>query len=108
MTRSIDVTMEIDASIDDVYKALTDANELVRWFPLEAGENDDGSVWMSWGNGTRFSGEVGASEPPHHVRFLYRQPPPGRDPKTLTENDWVEIATDYRLEAKGGSTVLRP
>ena len=107
MTRSIDVSLEIDASIEDVYKALTDASELVRWFPLEAGENEDGTVWMSFGDGNRFSGTVAASDPPRHVRLLYRQPPPGRDEKTLTEDDLVEIVTDYRLEIKGGKTVLR-
>jgi hypothetical protein len=41
------------------------------------------------------------------VRFVYRQPPPGRDPSTLTEDELVEVATDYRLEADGGKTVLR-
>jgi len=107
MTRSIDISVEIDASIEDVYKALTDATELVRWFPLEAGKNEDGSVWMSFGDGNRFSGAVAGSEPPRHVRFLYRQPPPGRDPKPLTEDDFVEIVTDYRLETKSGKTVLR-
>ncbi len=107
MTRSIDVSLEIDASTEDVYKALTDASELVRWFPLEAGENEDGTVWMSWGDGNKFSGTVAASEPPRHVRFLYRQPPPARDPDTLTEDDLVEIVPDYRLETKGGKTVLR-
>ena len=107
MTRSIDVSVEIDASIEDVYKALTDASELVRWFPLEAGENEDGSLWMSFGDGHRFSGAVAASERPDHVRLLYRQPPPGRDPKTITEDDLVEIVTDYRLETQGGKTVLR-
>lgn len=107
MTRSIDVTLDIDAPVEDVYKALTEADELVRWFPLEAGEHDDGTVWMSWDGDTKFAGEVAASEPPHHVRFVYRQPPPARDPKTLTDDDLVEIATDYRIESKGGKTVLR-
>lgn len=107
MPRSIDVEMEIDAPIEDVFKALTDARELTRWFPLDAGENEDGSVWMSWGEGQKFSVGVESSEPPHRVRFVYRQPPPGRDPETLTEADFVEIATEYRLEARGGKTVLR-
>lgn len=106
-TRSIETSIEIDAPIEAVWKALTEASELVRWFPLEAGEEPDGTLWMSFGEGTRFAGKADVSEPPHRVRFVYRQPPPGRDPSTLSPEDLVEIATEYTLETERGKTVLR-
>lgn len=34
--RRIEKEIEINAPLEDVWKALTDANELARWFPLEA------------------------------------------------------------------------
>ena len=47
--RSVEQVIEINAPIEAVWKALNDPVELVRWFPLEAGVNADGSIWMSWG-----------------------------------------------------------
>ncbi|MGH9858845.1 MAG: SRPBCC family protein, partial [Candidatus Acidiferrales bacterium] len=47
-TRSVEETIEINAPVEAVWKALTDAEELTRWFPLKAGENPDGTVWMAW------------------------------------------------------------
>ena len=36
-TRTIETEIRIDAPVDQVWQALTDPEELVRWFPLEAG-----------------------------------------------------------------------
>lgn len=106
-SRSLEVEISIEAPADAVWKAITDATELVRWFPPFAGENDDGTVWMSWDGDNRFSGNVELLEPGRKARFVYLQPPPGRDPASLTEEDLVEIATEYRLETRAGKTVLR-
>ena len=50
-TRSIERTIRIAASPDDVFRALTEANELTNWFPVQAKSDprEGGSVWMSWG-----------------------------------------------------------
>ena len=106
-TRSLETEMRIDAPIEAVWDALTRAEELVRWFPLEAGENADGSVWMSWGDGFRFEGRPAESDPPRRIRFVYHQPPPGRDPATLEPEDFAQIATEYVLESEGGKMLLR-
>lgn len=89
------------------WDALTRAEELVRWFLLEAGENPDGSLWMSFGEGFRFEGRAAESDPPHRIRFVYPQPPPGRDPASLKPEDYAQIATEYVLESDGGMTLLR-
>jgi uncharacterized protein YndB with AHSA1/START domain len=106
-SRSLETRIRIEAPLEAVWEALTRAEELVRWFPLEAGENPDGSLWMSWGDGVRFEGRPAESDPPHRARFVYRQPPPGRDPATLKPEDFAEIATEYLLESEGGTTLLR-
>ena len=105
--RTLETSIELDASIEDVWKALTEPEELVRWFPLEAGRNPDGSLWMSWGGGQKFSGEVPLSEPPHRLRAVHRQPPPGRDPASVPPEEFAEIATEYSLESERGKTILR-
>ena len=90
--RSIVSEIEIDAPIEAVWKALNDAQELTRWFPLEAGVNPDGTVWMSWGGAFRFEGKPEIVEPPHRLRSTGG---PGG------------MATDITLEARGGKTHVR-
>ena len=52
LTRTIEKELEIDAPIEAVWKALTDAEELTNWFPLEARVKPGvgGSIWRleSW------------------------------------------------------------
>jgi len=96
--RSVDEHIEIAAPAEAVWKALTDAEELTRWFPLEAGENPDGTGWMAWGNEFRFSGRVTASE---RLKLLRTEPvfPPGVVAPPMV--------TEFRLEAQGGKTLVR-
>jgi uncharacterized protein YndB with AHSA1/START domain len=98
-TRSVEQFIEIDAPVEAVWKALTDALEMTRWFPLQAGENPDGSVWMAWGDDFKFTGRVEASEP---MRYLRSVPvfPPGVEPP-------VKMATEIWLETRAGKTVVR-
>ncbi len=50
-TRSIETEFEIAAPVDAVWKALTDADELTNWFPLNARVKPGvgGSILMTWG-----------------------------------------------------------
>ena len=98
-TRSVEETIEINAPVEAVWKALNDAEEMTRWFPLKAGENPDGTVWMAWGDDFKFVGRVEASEP---LRYLRTVPvfPPGQQPQ-------VKMATEVWLEARAGKTHVR-
>ena len=51
-TRSITKEVRIDAPVEAVWKALTDAAELTRWWPLDAKvkPGPGGFIWMSWRN----------------------------------------------------------
>lgn len=98
VTRSIEAQIEIAAPIEAVWKALTDAEEMTRWFPLEAGTNPDGTVWMGWGEGYRFTSRVAAADPPRYLRVtpvLAEGAPP-----TL-------MMTEIFLESRRGKTLLR-
>ncbi len=98
-TRTLEQSIEINAPVEAVWKALTDAEEMTRWFPLQAGENPDGTVWMAWGDDFKFTGRVEACEP---MRYLRTVPvfPPGQEPP-------VKMATEVWLEARAGKTFVR-
>lgn len=111
-TRAIEKEIEINAPIATVWKALTAAKELTQWFPLEAGENPDGTMWMSWRNEFKFASRIEVAEPPHHIRTVPVQSNWSQD-KAEKENAAGEaapawgMATDFYLEARGGKTAVR-
>jgi len=111
-TRAIEQELEIKAPIEIVWKALTDAGELTQWFPLEAGENPDGTMWIAWRNEFKFASRIEVWEPPHHVRTVPVQSHWSQENKkeenssTGADSSWG-LATDFYLEARGGATALR-
>lgn len=95
--RSVERQIEIAAPAGAVWKALTDAEELVRWFPLEARvtPGSGGTIWMRWDESEVVDDRIEVWEPERHLRSTGRA------------GSWSSIATDYYLQGKGGSTVLR-
>lgn len=107
--RVVEKEIEIDASLDAVWKALTEAEELKRWFPLDAKVTPGagGKVWMAWGD---FSGEspIEVWEPRRHLRTVESHPPSAMDIAAGADpNVPLRMALDYYLETRRGKTVLR-
>lgn len=98
-TRQVEESIEIDAPIEAVWQAMNSADEMTRWFPLRAGVNPDGTVWMAWRDDFKFVGRVEASEPPRYLRSVPVFPP-GMEPP-------VKMATEVWLESRAGKTVVR-
>lgn len=97
-TRSVQREIRIAAPPDVVWKALTDAEELRRWFPLEARvtPGPGGRLWMRWDATELDDTRIDVWEPERHLRT------------TGTQGGWAGLATDYYLRsAEGGTTVLR-
>ncbi len=103
MTPAIERRMEFDASVERVWRALTDGRELASWFPdtaaFDMGEGVSGEfVWAEHG---RYAVRVEAFEPPRYVAWRWSREadtPVGDGPSTLVE---------FRLsERPGGGTVL--
>lgn len=96
-TRSLERSIRIAAPIDAVWKALTDADELTRWFPpvarVEPGEG--GRVWRRWPSGEDIQERIDRWVPNAHLRTV-----------GLT-GVWKDIVTDYHLSGGGGETILR-
>jgi uncharacterized protein YndB with AHSA1/START domain len=96
VSRSIDKHVAIDAPIDVVWRAITEADELTRWFPVDARVEPGlgGTIWLSWGGGTEGTAPITAWEPER--RFGWTE---SRGPHRL--------AVDFHIEGRGGATVVR-
>jgi uncharacterized protein YndB with AHSA1/START domain len=97
-TRAAAGEIEIDAPVERVWRALTEARELERWFPLEAEvePGPEGRIRMSWGNEFDAWSPVEVWDAPRHLRLVWAMP--GEAP--------VQV-TDYHLGGEGGRTRLR-
>jgi uncharacterized protein YndB with AHSA1/START domain len=102
--RSIETQIEINAPIDDVWKALADAEELSNWFPIKARikPGAGGSVWSYWADDMQWESPIDIWEEPSHMRVVWMRPGKMGDFEVP-----FEVAVDYHLEARGGTTVLR-
>lgn len=96
-TRSASGEVRIDATPDRVWRALTEARELERWFPLHAkvSPGPGGSLSMSWGNEFTEAMPIETWDSPRHLRTAW---PWGGG---------TAVVTDYYLSADGEGTLLR-
>jgi uncharacterized protein YndB with AHSA1/START domain len=98
-TRSAEGQMAIDASAERVWRALTDARELERWFPLDARvePGEGGTIFMSWRNEFAADMRILVWDPPRHLRTAW----------PFHADDQPAQVTDYTIESHGGRTVVR-
>lgn len=97
-TRSASGRIEIQASPERVWTALTDAADLVRWFPLEArvDPGDGGSIFMSWKNEFAAESKIIGWDPPRRLAISWGW---GDEAETQPQ------VTEYRIEkGEGGIT----
>jgi uncharacterized protein YndB with AHSA1/START domain len=82
----------VGAPVQDVWKALTDPAELVKWFPLEARvtPGKGGKVFLSWGPRSEGEAEIVNWEPG----------------KALAWKDQLALV-EFTLEQRGGKTLVR-
>jgi uncharacterized protein YndB with AHSA1/START domain len=109
-TRAVNAEIELAAPPEAVWKALTDADELTRWFPLEAGKTPEGNLWMSWRNEFKWESRIEMAEPNRHFRIATVESLAGEQTGKASERATTKAeptATDFYLEARGGKTVLR-
>lgn len=106
---AIERTLELRAAPERVWRALTEAGEIARWFgdtaELEAREGAEG--WFGWKNHGRFAVRVERCEPPR--RFAWRwarkkDTPLDDSPSTLVEWEVVprgDGGTTLKLRESG-------
>ena len=95
-TRSHETVVDIDAPADAVWKALTEGEEITRWFASEARSTPGvgGSIWVRWWEGMEMEQGIEISDPPRHLRL---STPSGKAAP-------AKLATDFHVEAKSGGT----
>ena len=106
-TRTVKDEIEIAAPVEAVWRALTEAGELMNWFPLDARVTPGagGEIWLSWEDlCVEWPQKIQLWEPNKHLRTTYTKPVEQVAGKPPTP---VEIAIDFHLESKAGGTVLR-
>ena len=99
--RSLEERIVIDAPAETVWRALTDAEELMRWFPLEAKveAGAGGTMWLSWDSPNGATARIEVWEPNRRLRTV--------EPRRDGAGRPVELVVDYFIESEGGRTTLR-
>jgi uncharacterized protein YndB with AHSA1/START domain len=94
---SVERVIRIEAPAGDVWRALTDPDELANWFPLEAEviPGAGGRIHARWDDETWFDEKIECWTPDEHLRTIG------------VDGGWAGIATDYHLSGERGSTTLR-
>src|SRR5512134_2687305 len=96
-SRSLQRHVTIAAAPAAVWSALTEAEELTRWFPLEARVEPGvgGAIFVRWDDADQGESRITIWEPERHLGTVG------------WAGDLREIVTDYYLEAADGGTRLR-
>ncbi|MFN0103966.1 MAG: SRPBCC domain-containing protein [Bryobacteraceae bacterium] len=97
-TRSLEFSIAIQATPEEVWKALTEGESITRWFAPEARVTPalGGTVWLSWGPGMEGEGPITVWEPGR--RFAWTERADSDSPRV------VEFTIDA---VDGGKTILR-
>jgi uncharacterized protein YndB with AHSA1/START domain len=104
--RTITITIDVNASPEDVWRALTDAAELVRWFPLQARvtPGPDGSMRWSWDDTWSTDMSIETWTPPHRPVLVEERPAFDADGKPVLGSRAARMTMEFTLEAHGGGT----
>ena len=102
-TRDIHLSVELDASPEDVFRAVTEGTEIAKWLAPEARATapdgaKKGTIWISWGEGMSVEHELEIFDAPKRVRH-----PSGKNGETK-----APLYADWSIEARaGGKATLR-
>ena len=104
--RSYEKTFEVSAPVEAVWKAITEGEELTRWFCQEAScePGVGGKHQIDWGGGAKATGVVTIWEPGIHLRTESVRPEQG-EPRLPDPGE--PYALDWYLEHEGGTTRVR-
>ena len=100
-SRSIEVSVEIDASVEVVWRALTDGDAVASWFaPIASAEpGEGGHLTLSWDGGSEWTSHITAWEPFRHLRLVDQLPDEAPE-------EGGAMSYDYHLGARDGKTLL--
>jgi uncharacterized protein YndB with AHSA1/START domain len=98
-SRAFSATFDLAAPTDAVWRALTDADELTRWFAPRARSDGrvGGEMVWDWPGLHVWTQRIDAFEPGRYLRTSYESESGGAQ----------RLAVEFTLEGRGGSTTLR-
>ena len=99
--RTVDLTIDIDATIEEVWHALTTGEGIARWFAPYANvtPGEGGSVSIGWDPKEMWETPITAWEAPRHMQTASEMP--------SKDGRMVRLAVDYYVEAHGGKVRVR-
>lgn len=99
--RALDLTVDIDATLEDVWQALTSGEGIARWFAPYAAvtPGEGGSVSIGWDPNEMWATPITVWEPMRRMQTASEMPT--KDGRT------IRLAVDYYLEARGGRVRVR-
>ncbi len=102
-TRTIEIEVEVDASPEDVWEAISEGEGIRRWFAPEARVSPGvgGSIWLSWGEGAEGEATIDIWEPSKRIRWIEEWG------SSEDEGGATVIAVDFHIEVRGGTTIVR-
>ncbi len=110
-TRQHETVIEIPTTVENVWRAITSAGEVQAWFAerVRIRPEKGGEYAVSWGEGMEGSGRIDVFDAPHHLRVITQREltKKGEQPGETVKLEPVQVAMDYYVEAKGGTTTLR-
>ncbi len=104
-TRSQQHEIVIDAPLEAVWKAISDGEELTRWFVEEASVEAGvgGTITISWGGGAEGKGRIDEWEPNRKLRKTLMPFEMGK----ANYDGTTPMVDEYTIERRDGKTVLR-
>jgi uncharacterized protein YndB with AHSA1/START domain len=99
--RALDLTIEIDATLEEVWQALTTGEGIARWFAPHAAvtPGEGGSVSVGWDPKEMWDTPITVWEPLRRMQTASEMP--------STDGRTVRLAVDYFLEVQGGRVRVR-
>ena len=99
--RTIELTIDIDATVEEVWQALTTGDGIARWFAPYAAvtPGEGGSVSIGWDPKEMWETPITVWEPQRRLQTVSEMPT--KDGRT------VRLAVDYYVEAHGGKVRVR-
>jgi uncharacterized protein YndB with AHSA1/START domain len=108
--RRFEMSIDIAAPPDAVWNALTNAEELTRWFPLEARvtPGKGGAMYWGWGEGWSGESKIAEWEPNTRLRLVETRQGFDADGKPLDHpGENRDLVVEVTLEHHAGTTRLR-
>ena len=99
--RVVDLSIDIEATLDEVWQALTTGEGIARWFAPHAAvtPGEGGSVSIGWDPKEMWSTPITVWEPLRRMQTASEMP--------TKDGGVVRLAVDYHVEAHGGRVRVR-